>query len=113
MLQASNQTQAAPVDLVRSRVVANVIRLSGSVSEKRHAAVSCAEMMGNAGTCRPRDDMTRANRVLLALAAVRYQRGRRPELEDALPVEDDEDLLVGGVAVRRRPGPSLAQVRPV
>src|SRR5437868_52342 len=113
VLEAGNQTEAAPVDLVRSRVVANVVWLSRSVGEKRHAALAGAEVVRDARARRPRDDVSCANRMLLALASVLRLRGRGPELERSLPCEDDEDLLVDRMAVRRRAGVAVVQASPV
>src|SRR5262249_29547580 len=59
--------------------------------------------MGHAGARRPREDVARPDldRLLLLLLLEHGQR-RRPELEGGCTLEEDEQLLVGGVAVRWR-----------
>src|SRR3954471_15385841 len=60
--------------------------------------------MGDPRGGRPGDDVATANRVRLRRLRRLWIRRIRlpPELEDALAVEDHEQLLVGAVAVRRR-----------
>src|SRR5204863_6603795 len=65
--------------------------------------VTCTERMRHPGARRPRDDMPGADldRFLLRLLFHHLER-RRPELERRLALQEDEQLLVGRVAVRRR-----------
>ena len=53
----------------------------------------------------PRDDVAARGSACVSVGSVAERRAasaRRPELERSLAVEHDEDLLLGGVAVRRR-----------
>src|SRR6476661_1964919 len=71
--------------------------------------------MRDPGARRPGDDVARAQLVFLVLEVrVEPLRPRRlPELESAAALEDDEDLLLRGVTVRRRPTPSGIEPHPV
>src|SRR5919204_6313399 len=59
--------------------------------------------------------MARPESVFLVLELRMKASGsrRRPELEHAFSVEDDEDLLLGGVAMRRRRAPARVEPDPV
>src|SRR3954468_6557666 len=59
--------------------------------------------MGYPGARRPRDDMAGPDLERLALGPL-FEDGERrgPELERRLALEEDEELLVCGVTVRRR-----------
>src|SRR4029450_7583137 len=82
---------AAEVDLVRARVVTDVVGVAGSVGKHRHSRVACAGRMGDARRRGSRDDVSRTNRMLLVA-------------EDADPVafEDHEELLLRRVAMLGR-----------
>src|SRR5215471_3622059 len=92
-LDATDHSEAAPVDLAGAREPGDVVRLACAVDEHRHAALAGTEGVGNPRTGRPRDDVARAERDLLDIAVA------GPELECRRPLEDDEDLLLGRVAV--------------
>src|SRR6478752_8874934 len=59
VLDAADDAEAAPEDLVRARVEAHVVRLPGAVDEHRAPVLAGDEVMGHAGPGRARDDMTR------------------------------------------------------
>src|SRR5436190_6326012 len=113
VLEPRDQPEAAPVDLVRARVVANVVRLPRPVGEKRHTPFARSEVVAEPRARWTGNHVPGADRVILTLAAVFDLSRRRPELERALSFEDDEDFLVCGVAVRRCAGVAVLQVAPV
>src|SRR5579859_459668 len=99
----ADDADAPEGDLVRARVVADVVGLSRAVGEEGQAALAGPEGMRNAGAGRAGDDVEAPHRVLVVAQQQR-----------AVPVEHDEDLLLGRMAVRRRgrlPGVELDQVQ--
>src|SRR4051794_2791186 len=62
---ARHQADAAEVDLVRARVVTDVVGVAGSVGKHRHPRVACAERMGDARRRGSRNDVSRTDRMLL------------------------------------------------
>ncbi len=72
----------------------DVVRVARAVDEHRHAVRAGAEGVRDARAGRTRDDVAGAERRLLDVALA------WPELERRRAVEDDEDLLLRGVAVR-------------
>src|SRR3954451_22656364 len=103
-LEAADHPDPAEEDLVRPRVVADVIWLAGAVGQVGEACLPALEAVRDPGRCGARDDMAATEGVrLVGHGLHRHRRpGRPPELERPLPVEHDEDLLVGGMAMRRR-----------
>src|SRR5215210_8751182 len=69
--------------------------------------------MGHACAGLARDDVAGAHLQLLALDAVRDLNRRRPQLEHRAACEEDEQLLVGRVAVRPRTRASRFEPPPV
>src|SRR5258708_3301488 len=100
-LHARDEAETAEEDLVRTGVVTDVVRVLRPVREVGQAGVAGAEAVRDAGARRPRDDMASADWMRLLRLGLMRVAGlrRRPELERALPVEDDEELLLGRVAV--------------
>src|SRR5579859_6853221 len=102
-LDAADDADAPERDLVRARLVADVVGLSRAVGEEGQAAVARPEGMRDTGAGRAGDDVE-APQGMLVVA----------EQQRAVAVEHDEDLLLGGMAVRRRghlPGVELDQVQ--
>src|SRR5438067_12848756 len=102
MLEAGDQADAAEEDLVRAGVVADVVRVTLPVGEIGQTALARVQRVGHAGARRPGDDVAGADRMLLGLAPLLSASRAGPELEQALALEDDQDLLLGRMAVRRR-----------
>src|SRR5207247_8424709 len=101
----------APEQLVRAGVPADVVGLSRTPRDQRQALVSRAKRVRDRAAGGARDDAAAPDWMLLRLSVVR---GRR-QLEGACAVEDDEQLLVGRMAVRRsreRPGVQLDVLQP-
>src|SRR5437763_385715 len=90
-LEASDDADAPEGDLVRAGVVTDVVRLSRAVGEEGQAAVAGAECVRDTGSGGARDHVVRPDGVLLLA-----------EQQRAAAVEDDEDLFLGRMAVRRR-----------
>src|SRR4029450_2787353 len=88
---ATDDADASPHHLARARVPADVVRLSCAPGEKREAVVTAAKAMRDPRAGWHRDDGTATHGMLLV----------RPDLERSRSVEHDEDLLLGGVGVRR------------
>src|SRR5215468_5829857 len=86
-----HQTDAAEVDLVRARVVADVVRIAGAVGEHRQPRVAGTECMRDARRSRPRDHTSWTNGMLLVA-----------EDAEAVAFEDHEELLLDRVALRGR-----------
>src|SRR5260221_8316653 len=101
-LDTADHTEAAPEDLVRARVPDRVVRTSRPVDQHRQSVRAGLERVRDPRHRRARNYVARADRDVLPLDALRQRNGRRPELERAVAVEDDEDLLVLGVALRDR-----------
>src|SRR5271165_4182064 len=79
------------------RVKAHVARLARAVGQVGHALLAGTQGMRDAGCGGTRDDIAGAQPVLF-----RTRRAARPQREHAAAVEHREDLLLLGVAVRRR-----------
>src|SRR6188474_14814 len=90
-----DQAEADEEDLLRARVVADVPGIAGAVHQERHARVSAAERVGDACPRQTAHDRACADRVL------RHHPFLLPEQEVTVTIEHDEDLLLGGVTVRR------------
>ena len=113
-LDPPDHAEPAPEDLARARVPAHVVRLPRAVDEHRHAIWAGTEGMADAGSGRPRDHMAGADRNVLTRCGTARLRDRRgPELERRVALEDDEDLLVLGMAVRHRAAPAWIEPLPV
>src|SRR5581483_3336838 len=103
-LEPGDDSEAAEEDLVRARVPADVGRVACAVGEIRQPGRAGAEGMRYPRPRRAGDDVAGAH--LMGLA--RLQRagilrvGRLPQLQLPLAMEDDEELLLDRVAVRRR-----------
>src|SRR5262245_31815480 len=102
VLEPCDQPEPAEVDLVRARVVADVVGPPRPVGEKRQARLAGAKRMRDPRPGGTRDHMAGPDRLLLVGDAGADALRARMELQRSLAVEHDEDLLVGGVAVRRR-----------
>src|SRR5436305_3375748 len=102
MLDAADHAEPAPRDLVRAEVEAHGVRLPRSVDKHRAAVVTCDEVVRDAGARRTRDGVAGPKRVLLGRRPALRARGRRREMQRRGALEDDEDLLLLGVAVRDR-----------
>src|SRR5256885_11855009 len=59
-LQPSNEAKTTPEDLVRARVVANVVGSPGTVREKSHTRWSRSKVVRDRGAGRPRDHVSGA-----------------------------------------------------
>ena len=95
LLDPADDADAAPEDLLRAWVPADVVRLARSPREQGQAA---SRRRGTRARLRCRVVSRRpspSNRIFPARSA------RRRQLERALALEDDEDLLFGGMNVRR------------
>src|SRR5262249_23482785 len=101
-LDAAEEADAAKADLVRARVVADVVRLARSVDETREPGRAGLDEVRDTRSRRPRDHVTDADRVRLTLRTAHRRARGRPELERPAAVEHDERLLLRGVAVRDR-----------
>src|SRR5207248_10665531 len=102
--EAGDTPESADEDLVRAGIPADVVRIPGSVREIGEAGLPGEEAVRDARAGRARDDAAAADGVpLLRLGLMVGARLRRlPEQELALAVEDDEDLLLRRMRVRRR-----------
>src|SRR5581483_2969368 len=100
VLDAADHAEPAPRDLVRARVEAHVVRLPRPVHEHRAAVVAGDEVMRDPGARRARDDVARPQVVRLVHGTAFGPARRRREVERRRALEDDEDLLLLGVAVR-------------
>src|SRR5688572_29198155 len=113
VLQPGDQPEPAEVDLVRARVVADVIRLSRAVGKEGQARLARPEPVREPGPGRARNHVAGTDRMLLVDAALAHALRARVQLEYALAVEHDEELLVRGMAVRRRAFAAGGEVAPV
>src|SRR5262245_4669958 len=89
-LRPEDHADATQVDLVRTRVVGNVVRVTRPVGEHRQPALTTSKRMRHPRGRWPGDDVTAPDRVLVL-----------PEQADAVAVQDHEHLLLERVAVRR------------
>src|SRR5919197_3814037 len=96
-LDAADHTDAAPEELARARIPADVVLIARAPRDQLQSALAGAERVRDARSRRTGDDGAATNRLLFRLARVE----RRRQLERARPVEHDEDLLLGRVTVRR------------
>src|SRR5262245_25365902 len=96
-LLADARDQAEPDEehLPRARVVAEVARIARAVHQERHARVASAERVRDARSRLTADDGAGADGVLRDPVLL-------PQEYVAVTLEDNEDLLLGGMAVRRR-----------
>src|SRR6476659_808166 len=92
-LDPGDDAHAPEADLLRARVVADVVRLPGAVREQRERP---AKGVRDARPRRSADDRAAADRELL----VSQEAG-------PLAVEHEEELLLGAVAVRRAVQPPV------
>ena len=97
-LEPGDETHPAPEDLVRARVIANVVWLPGAVDEEGHPLGAGPQVVRDPGARRPPDYVAGMEVVLPGLFPEPVC--GRPELECAAALEEDEDLLVRRVAVR-------------
>src|SRR6266511_1237939 len=88
LLDAPDHPEAAEVDLVRLGEVRHVVRVAGAVDQQPHPRVAGAEGVRHARACRAGDHVPGPDRVLVLA-----------EQAPALPLEYDEELLLGRVAV--------------
>src|SRR5262249_51686710 len=96
----------AEVDLVRARVVGDVVGLAGAVGEVGDAVRAADDGVGDPRAGRSRDDVTRAQLVRLRLDAALHRHRRRQQLERAASLEHDDGLFRRRVAVRRHGAPA-------
>src|SRR3954452_14286777 len=101
LLQAGHQADAAEVDLVRPRVIGDVVRLARAVGEVRDSVRAGDDRMGDPGACRSPEDVAPPQLVLLSLGAAFGRHLRRQKLERSRALEDDERLGLERVTVRR------------
>src|SRR5439155_16443524 len=102
VLEPGDQAGAAEVDLARTWVEADVVRLARPVDEHGHALGSGAEAVRDARARRARDHMPGAQRVRLFLGATVGGDRRRPELERTAALEHDEHLFLERMGMRNR-----------
>src|SRR6266550_8915852 len=98
LLDAADHTDAAPEDLLGAWVPADVVRIARAPRDQRQAGVAGAERVCDACARRTSDDGTPADRMLFRLGR-RWH--RRCQHERSLALEHDQDLLLGGMHVRR------------
>src|SRR5829696_8441952 len=98
VLEPGDQPEPTEVDLVRARVVADVVGPPRPVGEEAHAGAARPEPVREPRPRGTRDHVARAERVLLVGAALADALRARVQLEHALALEHDEDLLVRRVA---------------
>src|SRR5712692_3336958 len=97
-LQPADDADAAQRDLARARVVGDVVRLARAVRQVAQRLAAGAEGVGHAGPRWAGDQVPAPDGALLVA-----------EPDDPLPAEDDEDLLLGRVAVRWPAGRSRGE----
>src|SRR5581483_5156159 len=102
VLDTADHAEAAERDLVRARVEAHVVRPARAVDEHHAALVACSEPVRHAAARRTRDDVAGLELVLFPLRTAIGLERRRPEMKRRRALEDDEDLLFLGMAVRDR-----------
>src|SRR5262245_19272517 len=90
-----DEPEAREVDLARARVVADVAGIARPVHQQRHPVVASTKCMRDASARPSADDRSGANGMLLDAVFL-------PEEDVAVALQEDEDLLLVGVAVRRR-----------
>src|SRR5712691_5401150 len=98
LLDAADDADATPEDLLGAWVPADVVRIARAPGDQCQAGVAGAERVRDAGPRRTRDDGSPAHRMLFRLGR-RWH--RRRQLERSLALEHDQDLLLGGMHVRR------------
>src|SRR6266540_4105637 len=101
VLDASDHADAAPGDLVRARVVADVVRLPRAVHEVGHSVRPGAERVSDPRGGRTGDDRPRADGMVFSLRPVLGRTRGRPQLKRPVAFEHDEHLFLFGMAMRR------------
>src|SRR5919198_1725467 len=90
-LDSRHYPDAAEVELVRARVVDDVVWVAGAIREHREPTVTGAEGVCDSARCGPRHHVSGSDTVLLPA-----------QHADSVAIEDHEQLLFDGMAMRGR-----------